>query len=111
MSRELKNGDELTLLNESQALKGREISFIFVVLIDFYQTVPSVQQIKAESNAKVQPSAGLIDEKMRNLADHFECSICYQVLYKAVSVMPCMHTFCGGCLSDWFKKQKECPNC
>jgi len=53
----------------------------------------------------------LMDEKMKNFIDQFECSICYLALYNPVSVMPCMHTFCGGCLSDWFKKQKDCPSC
>lgn len=25
--------------------------------------------------------------------------------------MPCLHTYCGGCLSDWLKRSKECPIC
>jgi E3 ubiquitin-protein ligase CHFR len=25
--------------------------------------------------------------------------------------MPCLHSFCGGCFSDWVKRQKDCPSC
>ena len=25
--------------------------------------------------------------------------------------MPCLHTFCGGCFSDWMKRAKDCPSC
>lgn len=25
--------------------------------------------------------------------------------------MPCLHTFCGGCFSDWVSRQKDCPSC
>lgn len=52
-----------------------------------------------------------MESKLLIMQDHFECGICYLIMHKAVSVMPCMHTFCGGCLSDWFKKQKDCPVC
>lgn len=32
-------------------------------------------------------------------------------MHQAVTLMPCLHTFCGGCLSDWVKRQKDCPSC
>ena len=24
---------------------------------------------------------------------------------------PCLHTTCGGCLTDWFQKNLDCPTC
>ena len=26
-------------------------------------------------------------------------------------VLPCMHAFCEACITDWLKKQPECPLC
>lgn len=32
-------------------------------------------------------------------------------MHQAISIMPCVHNFCGGCFSDWLKRQKDCPTC
>ncbi|KAF4662915.1 hypothetical protein FOL47_006004 [Perkinsus chesapeaki] len=40
-----------------------------------------------------------------------ECAICHEVMYKPVSVTPCMHTFCSSCLSVWLEKHGTCPLC
>ena len=45
------------------------------------------------------------------MGDQFDCGICYQIMHQAVTLMPCLHTYCGGCFSDWLKRSKECPNC
>ena len=45
------------------------------------------------------------------MADQFDCGICYMTMHQAVSLMPCLHTFCGGCFSDWVARQKDCPSC
>jgi E3 ubiquitin-protein ligase CHFR len=46
------------------------------------------------------------------MAEQFDCGICYQLMHQAVSLMPCLHTYCGGCFSDWLKRgSKDCPNC
>ena len=43
------------------------------------------------------------------MADQFDCGICYQIMHQAVSLIPCLHTYCGGCFSDWLKRSKKCP--
>jgi ribosomal protein L34E len=48
---------------------------------------------------------------IKKLAEEHECGICYELLYQPVQLAPCLHIYCGGCLSDWFKKQHDCPNC
>lgn len=45
------------------------------------------------------------------MADQFDCGICFMTMHQAVSLMPCLHTFCGGCFSEWIKKAKDCPVC
>jgi E3 ubiquitin-protein ligase CHFR len=50
-------------------------------------------------------------KKMEEMGQHLECQICYDIMHQAVSVMPCVHNFCGGCFSDWIMRQKDCPTC
>mmetsp|Transcript_32681 Transcript_32681/g.31904 ORF Transcript_32681/g.31904 Transcript_32681/m.31904 type:complete len:137 (-) Transcript_32681:951-1361(-) len=49
--------------------------------------------------------------KMSSMGEQFECGICYEVMHQAVSLMPCLHSFCGACFTDWMQKMKDCPNC
>ena len=39
------------------------------------------------------------------------CGICFEVMHQVVTLMPCLHNYCGGCFSDWLKRSKECPHC
>ncbi|KAJ3190540.1 hypothetical protein HK101_008711 [Irineochytrium annulatum] len=40
-----------------------------------------------------------------------QCTICHDLMYVPASCMPCMHSFCGACISDWIKISSECPQC
>ena len=33
------------------------------------------------------------------------------MMHQAVTLMPCLHNFCGGCFSDWMDRAKDCPSC
>lgn len=33
------------------------------------------------------------------------------IMHQPVSLIPCLHTYCGGCFADWMTRSKECPNC
>jgi hypothetical protein len=35
------------------------------------------------------------------VAQGLSCSICTLILCECVSIWPCLHSFCGGCLSQW----------
>ena len=46
--------------------------------------------------------------------------ICMQILFQPLTLLDCMHTFCGACLKDWFAHQAAnarslhpytCPSC
>ena len=39
-----------------------------------------------------------------------ECMICFVTMVEPVT-LPCKHTFCMQCLSDFFEKKRECPMC
>ena len=45
------------------------------------------------------------------MGEQFDCGICYMTMYEPVTLMPCLHSYCGGCFSDWITRSKDCPNC
>ncbi|KAI9726629.1 MAG: hypothetical protein M1828_000996 [Chrysothrix sp. TS-e1954] len=50
----------------------------------------------------VQPTpAGLLD-----LESELTCSICTDILYQPLTLLDCLHTFCGSCLKEWFGWQQ-----
>ncbi|KAK8022182.1 hypothetical protein PG993_012949 [Apiospora rasikravindrae] len=40
-----------------------------------------------------------------DLEKELTCSICTEVLYQPLTLLDCLHTFCGSCLRDWFSWQ------
>jgi hypothetical protein len=48
---------------------------------------------------------------VEQLASEHECAICLQLMHQPVQLAPCGHTFCGGCMSEFLEKKKECPMC
>ncbi|OOF99511.1 hypothetical protein ASPCADRAFT_138051 [Aspergillus carbonarius ITEM 5010] len=61
------------------------------------------------------PSPGLGD-----LEKELTCSICTDLLYQPLTLLDCLHTFCGSCLKEWFSAQASrarssvrftCPSC
>ncbi|KAI8625271.1 hypothetical protein F5Y19DRAFT_467212 [Xylariaceae sp. FL1651] len=41
-----------------------------------------------------------------DLEKELTCSICTELLYQPLTLLDCLHTFCGSCLKDWFDWQK-----
>src|ERR1700761_4669268 len=48
------------------------------------------------------------------------CFICTDILYQPLTLLDCLHTFCGSCLKEWFSWQAlqstsshpyTCPSC
>ncbi|TVY84039.1 E3 ubiquitin-protein ligase CHFR [Lachnellula suecica] len=40
-----------------------------------------------------------------DLERELTCSICTEVLYQPLTLLDCLHTFCGACLKEWFSWQ------
>ncbi|KAI9852743.1 MAG: hypothetical protein M1838_005501 [Thelocarpon superellum] len=62
-----------------------------------------------------ESQTGLLD-----LERELTCSICTEVLYQPLTLLDCLHTFCGACLKAWFELQASrpahphpytCPSC
>ncbi|RPA83697.1 hypothetical protein BJ508DRAFT_413358 [Ascobolus immersus RN42] len=45
------------------------------------------------------------------LKSHLECPICGSIVHEPVSLLPCIHSFCGACISPWIRKTPTCPSC
>ncbi|KAE8385327.1 hypothetical protein BDV23DRAFT_165123 [Aspergillus alliaceus] len=57
-----------------------------------------------------------------DLEKELTCSICTELLYQPLTLLDCLHTFCGCCLKEWFSAQASrrrppssvrftCPQC
>ena len=44
-------------------------------------------------------------------SDGLECSICCEIMTKAVTLHPCGHSFCEKCVQEWRKQSKGCALC
>ncbi|KAK5103222.1 hypothetical protein LTS08_004027 [Lithohypha guttulata] len=43
--------------------------------------------------------------KLASFEKELVCSICTEVLYQPLTILNCLHTFCGSCLKEWFSHQ------
>ncbi|KAI1330432.1 hypothetical protein F5Y16DRAFT_17539 [Xylariaceae sp. FL0255] len=41
-----------------------------------------------------------------DLEKELTCSICTELLFQPLTLLDCLHTYCGSCLKDWFDWQK-----
>ena len=128
------------LLRECEQVdKLEEIGFIFVIHIDYSKKAPEPEKPASQGveggagnqNDKKRPTeepTGPTKEELEiketekqkndtmkknidNMGDQFDCGICFQIMHQAVSLMPCLHAYCGGCFSDWLSRSKICPFC
>jgi E3 ubiquitin-protein ligase CHFR len=49
--------------------------------------------------------------KIDKYEENLICGICQALLYKCVTLIPCMHNFCQACYSEWKKRNSTCPQC
>ncbi|CAD8085955.1 unnamed protein product [Paramecium sonneborni] len=97
----VKNGDEIYILHKSKVPISDIIGFTLII-----QQVKEVQvaaQLDEQQQKKLQ--------MMEDMQEDIHCPICDDLIFQCVSLMPCLHNFCGACFSDWMAKQKTCPSC
>jgi hypothetical protein len=52
--------------------------------------------------ANTAASSGLL-----NLERELQCFICTELLFQPLTLIDCLHTFCGACLKEWFSHQHK----
>lgn len=66
--------------------------------------------------------AEVVKTGLLDLEKELSCSICTEILYQPLTLLDCLHTFCGSCLKEWFSLQASqtsssqsnpytCPSC
>lgn len=107
--RALANGDKVALVPEGYP---NPITYVYLMPDDI---------AVAREPANTSQDTPLLGKRKRpeddSAADeapdtHLVCSICHEVLHQTTTLSPCLHDFCGGCVSDWFKHgNSTCPEC
>ncbi len=62
---------------------------------------PAAQEIDLESEMLIGG----------NTDDFYSCLVCLNIVWQAKSCKGCERMFCGGCITNWLKNHRTCPNC
>ncbi|KPI83809.1 hypothetical protein ABL78_7143 [Leptomonas seymouri] len=103
---ELQNGDKISLTRPAAAAEGAHGE---------HPTANSAAVPDVAANGR----AVFIVQRLRrettkaDMLAELTCSICRGVFHRPCSVLPCMHVFCAGCISEWLRQgtHHSCPEC
>lgn len=84
----LQSGDTISLVNPATQVDADERKKLELLF----------QRLKASS-------------RVEQMVQELTCGICCQLFYRACTVLPCLHCFCGHCVSQWMKSSSQCPEC
>ncbi|CAE7215234.1 Chfr [Symbiodinium natans] len=105
----LKDQDLVEVLPASKVGQAAAIAFLFHAPEADAEEGPPKKKIRLEGPGE---SAGVDAETIFQGA---MCAICQEVMHRATSVQPCMHSFCSSCLGGWLKRPGDkiprCPIC
>jgi E3 ubiquitin-protein ligase CHFR len=121
-SEELRSGDNISFLPKGRVDDRELIEFSFF----YMQDDPHLKR-KVEAQAEEKAAAEQRKEAEHNhkkalkfdedISNEMLCCICCEFLYQCVTAVPCMHNFCGACMTDWVDRQEKnkaevvCPQC
>ena len=93
-------------------MKAQDIvGYVFSSLMD---DSLKMKKQREEDQKKLLEEKKQTEKQMRfqeDLGEEMQCCICIDYIYKCVTLIPCLHNFCGACLTDWMKKSTMCPQC
>lgn len=114
------SGDMLSLDKKTKGQSGQPLTFIFMLVHDHLKrpTVPDAAIEKPATrvltakpcSANEQQLKPAVDDQSGGLSDELSCGICLELIHNCVTLVDCLHNFCGACISDWLKKG-SCPLC
>ena len=102
---------KLKTLSPSSSLSDTNTNSVLPQLQQRFNQLHQEDKIKREELEKVKKEEG--EKVSKGYEEHLLCSICQEVQYKPIALVPCMHNVCGGCYAEWreTKKEDECPLC
>lgn len=101
---ELHDQDLVEVLPASKVGQAAAVAFLF------HSPMSAAKSGGDEPPAKVRK---LVDSSdgVSELFEGAMCVICQEVLHRATSAQPCMHSFCSSCLGTWLRMKTKCPVC
>ena len=100
----LRNGDTIHLCNEHMPVL-KELKCVF----HYGGAEPSSSEPSPEDPAMLRTATALAA-----CSSDYECALCSMALLSAVALLPCNHSFCTRCVSDWLAvgtQGERCPKC
>jgi pSer/pThr/pTyr-binding forkhead associated (FHA) protein len=103
IKKEIQNNDYIQLLSSKMVPPQDVIAYVFSL-----SGTTQGKRKQSQENNYTDSKRQKIDS---SISDEMKCCICIDIIYQAVTVMPCLHNFCGGCYSLWMNKSANCPQC
>mmetsp|Transcript_31705 Transcript_31705/g.36043 ORF Transcript_31705/g.36043 Transcript_31705/m.36043 type:complete len:522 (-) Transcript_31705:200-1765(-) len=130
-SKVLKNGDEIMLLQKQRVGPADMTGFILAIHegevdaprkrsrrekddIELEKDhEEAIRRLKLGDSVEEEKKteAPKTDKLKESVSEELTCGICIDILYQCVTLIPCFHSFCGCCFSDYLLKKKDCPQC
>eukprot|EP00768_Dysnectes_brevis_P004323 gnl/Dysnectes_brevis/3101_a3856_593.p1 GENE.gnl/Dysnectes_brevis/3101_a3856_593~~gnl/Dysnectes_brevis/3101_a3856_593.p1 ORF type:complete len:357 (+),score=84.33 gnl/Dysnectes_brevis/3101_a3856_593:73-1143(+) len=67
----------------------------------------------AASQATIDPQCNITIPigEVAAISESIRCAICQEILLQPTAIVPCGHTYCRQCLTDWRQRKEVCPLC
>ena len=109
--RKLSAGDKIDFLQQTESGLEQVPSYIFCPIY----TQKNQQNHLKNNRAIIQSTEEILNNTLskvdENLGLEVTCPICYEYIYRCATLIPCLHNFCGSCISKWIKDSDACPQC
>ena len=66
------------------------------------------EQLTAAPEPAAPPRIRYFDKDA--ISEHLVCPICQEIFNYPIALL-CGHVFCDGCIREWLKQQRNCPEC
>ena len=93
--KEIQNGDTIQLLSAKLVSPTEVIAYVFT-LTDVQSSQNTTKRKSSTERNENEAKRQKIDDAISN---EMKCCICMDIIYQAVTAMPCLHNSCGGCYS------------
>ena len=106
----LNAGDRISFTENPQLEEKLTLQYLFCPVL-----IRGVQQTQENDVTLTQAQEGVHSETLSKMDEKIRaeviCSICYDHIYRCVTLIPCLHNFCASCISSWTQKSDHCPQC
>ncbi|KYQ90888.1 hypothetical protein DLAC_07759 [Tieghemostelium lacteum] len=96
-------------VNQSHILKKLKST---ILPMDTNTGLTPTKITNSNNNNNNNTTASKDDEIFNNsMQENLLCGICQCILYKCLTLIPCMHNYCMYCYGEWRAQSDSCPQC